>query len=697
MPPSFLDDGNYTLGMIRDVPSWQIPPGGTYDQLNLLNDRPGIVRQRMGSTALVSGSQTAFATSLGFCYSQDNTTIEELYGIDGKTGTGYVISKTTGAATSLGSSLSGASNSPVGRPVRHFGFIEFPALDGSTASRRVSAFAGATSSSTFTNSAAVAQVTAGNAQITLTGADVTTNLRVGSIIQLTTATQQAFYRVVSIDTTKLFTVWPTPVFTDLAVPASGVLGVSVYANTYGGLCVTSFQNRLLLGNTNDLNVSGAIQPTDRRVYYSPLPTETFLSGLGTLTISGAHWLAPPLWPKLNYFEVPGADPIVAMEPLDDNSLLILTANQPVIIDGDLATQLATTSPTITIDESALMQPAGCLSDLSVQRTPRGIVWAGVGGIYAYSGGREIKNLTGDAQNRRINTYWRILSTDATFVIHGSAYVRNHYIVSGTSGGTTFSFALNMDNLQWTRLSGVGTDIFLGVARPTNPAQVFALRWWDRTGAAPSMTNGQTLRLESMFAPYVSGTTTDGDGTAITSTLTTKTITGDPERMKTFLRGDVRSQVASTSAALAVTAQSTLDAADIDASRTRSLGSLSNTSTLTLSNATNANPIACTTTANHGLQTDDFVDIDAVLGNTNANGHWRITVTGATTFTLQGGIGNAAYISGGKVKKPTEQGYLLTPLNQGQGLSYSVTGAVNNVEIHGFRTAVLQRDPVGSPV
>lgn len=72
---------------------------------------------------------------------------------------------------------------------------------------------------------------------------------------------------------------------------------------------------------------------------------------------------------------------------------------------------------------------------------------------------------------------------------------------------------------------------------------------------------------------------------------------------------------------------------------------------TVTNATNATPIVITTGAAHGLSTDQLVTISAVGGNTAANGTFRITVTGASTFSLQtftgtNVAGSGAYTSGG---------------------------------------------------
>jgi hypothetical protein len=71
-------------------------------------------------------------------------------------------------------------------------------------------------------------------------------------------------------------------------------------------------------------------------------------------------------------------------------------------------------------------------------------------------------------------------------------------------------------------------------------------------------------------------------------------------------------------------------------------------TKNITGATNATPISITCTA-HGYSTGDTVVITGVGGNTNANGTWEITSTGANTFTLDGSAGNANYTSGGTAR------------------------------------------------
>lgn len=77
---------------------------------------------------------------------------------------------------------------------------------------------------------------------------------------------------------------------------------------------------------------------------------------------------------------------------------------------------------------------------------------------------------------------------------------------------------------------------------------------------------------------------------------------------------------------------------------------------TITGATNANPSVITTSAAHGLATDDRVTIAGSVGNTAINGTWKVTVLTATTFTVRNEstgaaiAGNGAWTSGGTVQK-----------------------------------------------
>lgn len=66
----------------------------------------------------------------------------------------------------------------------------------------------------------------------------------------------------------------------------------------------------------------------------------------------------------------------------------------------------------------------------------------------------------------------------------------------------------------------------------------------------------------------------------------------------------------------------------------------------ITGATNATPIVVTS-AGHGLAVGMLVTITGVVGNTAANvAAARISAVAANTFTLEGSVGNGAYVSGG---------------------------------------------------
>lgn len=73
--------------------------------------------------------------------------------------------------------------------------------------------------------------------------------------------------------------------------------------------------------------------------------------------------------------------------------------------------------------------------------------------------------------------------------------------------------------------------------------------------------------------------------------------------------------------------------------------------LTVTAASNANPIQITTSTPHGLTTNQLVGVYGVNGNTNANGQWTVTVISSVSFNLNGATGNSNYTNGGQVMIP----------------------------------------------
>ncbi len=77
----------------------------------------------------------------------------------------------------------------------------------------------------------------------------------------------------------------------------------------------------------------------------------------------------------------------------------------------------------------------------------------------------------------------------------------------------------------------------------------------------------------------------------------------------------------------------------------------------ISDASNTTPIVITTASNHTFGDNDSVVVAGVVGNTAANGAWKITKLGVDTFSLDGSVGNGAYVADAG---DTVTDYSLTP-------------------------------------
>ena len=92
--------------------------------------------------------------------------------------------------------------------------------------------------------------------------------------------------------------------------------------------------------------------------------------------------------------------------------------------------------------------------------------------------------------------------------------------------------------------------------------------------------------------------------------------------------------------------------------------------LAVTDASNASPVAITTATPHGLHTGDEVSIGNVQVN-GADDPFTVTVTSATSFTLDGSTGAAAYAGGGLVKP-----LVLAPILHPSAALIQVKGASN---------------------
>lgn len=114
-----------------------------------------------------------------------------------------------------------------------------------------------------------------------------------------------------------------------------------------------------------------------------------------------------------------------------------------------------------------------------------------------------------------------------------------------------------------------------------------------------------------------------------------------------------------------------------------LGKMTVGASLTVTAATNATPIVVTTSASHNLTTGDFVSVDSVGGNTAANGLRNVTVLSATTFSIDGSVGNGAYTSGGTARR-ISYGLTLSDLE-------AIEDAVNRTRLNAGSPSALVSD------
>ncbi len=91
----------------------------------------------------------------------------------------------------------------------------------------------------------------------------------------------------------------------------------------------------------------------------------------------------------------------------------------------------------------------------------------------------------------------------------------------------------------------------------------------------------------------------------------------------------------------------------------SVTNITNLPVIIIIGATNASPIAITTSTAHGYSTNDSVLIQNVLGTDASNGVWQITVIDSTHFSLVNSNGNGDYLGGGTVVKPTASPIVVT--------------------------------------
>jgi hypothetical protein len=214
--------------------------------------------------------------------------------------------------------------------------------------------------------------------------------------------------------------------------------------------------------------------------------------------------------------------------------------------------------------------------------------------------------------------------------------------------------------------------FTGAANTLSPASLNVLLQYQRLSASLSLTiSDLILWIQLTGGKPFNGT--PADTSEFCRRLSVLQGTGLAVEDLDFL---LRGQSASRSALTFTAAQATVVLQAIrDA-----LAKLPAPINIPITGASNAAPIAITTAVPSGLQTGATVSISGALGNSAANGTFAITVTGLTSFTLDGSTGNGAWSSGGTITvtaydATTIQTIFVTALGAATGTAANVVNPV----------------------
>lgn len=634
-----------------------LPEGYVYSCRNMLFDKLGVPRKRGGILGV--GATTTYQGDHILAYALESGALR-VYASQGAGAAIYYIDTTTGAYTSLnpGSFTSALVNE--GRGFTHYGFVGFPGWQPDTtlfeaSTAWVAGATGAVADHTFGTPTSVV-VTAGDKRIVCAAGDSpTTLLQVGQIFEvLPNGANVTSYigRVTRLVSTTAFEVYPTP---PVSMTGAAVLSARAFAagsgqNTasaiIGSKLAMSFQGRVVLANISRETVAPSrVELYPRRVWFSSTLLEGDTMATALNVVSGAVWLTPHGYPDLNYFDIPAQEAITAITPTGSGEALIFTGFRAYRLTGNLSTQYGT-EQSITWAPREIPNSVGCMSERSLQRTPRGVIFAHDSGVYTTDG-----NSMQPIMYKRIANYWNTLAQATDFTIYGSALVRgNHYFICGVSNSLFWALMVNLDTLAWGPISGKANapaSFLLNSAAqdPTNPTRCWGLKWYGQGGAV-SMPGGQLVKLDTMFTPS-SANRADSDNTNVTYDLTTMPYTeNSPTLQKTWYDATVEYNNAG-GASVAVTPGFVIDSADMATVAAGPTG-LDQQDVYTVTAASNAIPIVLTI-GSHGLRIDSWVRVAGVTGNTAANGLYRVQAVSGTTITLMGSSGNAAWISGGTVR------------------------------------------------
>lgn len=528
--------GNLHVGMVRDMVPYEAPEGSCWDAADMLCDIAGKIRKRGGWLTPTASAITARVENIlsyraaGF----DSTTA--LYGSSGSSsGVVYTLNPTTGALTFLTGSAGGAATNTC-QPILHgnLAFFPFQSKGTSGSGNDVMIAGGGTAGAALTLTAAT--VTQGDNRITgIAGGTVTVN-HVGSIIQVQGAANVYAGRITAFISATSVRVEPTPTATTWT-GSSGTIAPTVASSGFGtadqltGRYGVSYQGRVVFASTLEavtafVNTKG-IDLKRNRVAWSQLESEEIPAVYtGTLDgnpmlYGGGAFLGTAAAPYFNYVDIQGIETITGLANVGDGMLLVFGPKSMYKITGQLTTDTVANADLLySVDRAGdnigipAANPAivGDDPSKSIQYVPGGVIFASTNNIYLYDGSKLTGILTG--RNQR---YYQTRRAGGD-PIYGSAYfvAKNHYILS--LGGADQGLVIDLDSYAVTRITN--TKIFAAAPDPLDYTKLWGVLWWDTSSAAPSLSGGQLIELDTIWTPGVS-TRNDGNGTAVLCSFISK--------------------------------------------------------------------------------------------------------------------------------------------------------------------------------
>lgn len=562
--------GNFSQGMLRDVASWESPEGYSWTASDLLADTEGKLRKRGGYTSPSGSNTIAVAEWMAAFKSGSIDAISTLFGTLGKGGLNIKTwNRATGASTAI---LTDAANDTVAcKPFQHGNLMvcAFQSKGMTTSDRNKLYFAGGGAANGITITAAT--ITANDNRITGISGPTLVASNLGSIIEVDDGTPTHIYtgRIVEVTSGTACRVESIPLTSFTAT--SGIIQAAWTPTLFsGGNVVTgkfgcSYQGRVVFANTQltgnpTSSYAKGLDNRPNRVIWSKLSAEAPIAVSGATTVEGLAALYPGFFGEnnlttmYNYVDIPSLDAITGLAAAGEGNLIVFGKRATFRISGTLDT-LTSLDPTPTFSVDQISANIGCVEPRSIQYTRAGLIFCGNDNLYAFDGASMKPLLTGR------NASYLQARLNAGDVILGSFYyaAQSHYYLSmsGSGGGLLF----NLDAMQMTTLQNM--PIFDGVTDPDNATQQWAVKWWDATGAAPTITKGQLWRVDPLWTPAAANKL-DADGTAVIPIFETKSYPeGSPNTPKRFtlLRVNYDLRSAAGAPTVTVTADTKLNTSD----------------------------------------------------------------------------------------------------------------------------------------